>query len=122
MSSSDNALATLNLPFVDRVEGFVHNAIYGTLTQEQKTALEQQQADSVVKASGGSVSQQDAMAQAQRDVTSVLTQAGADPSQSSFLGSPGLESLLSKVGWIIAILFFVAIAYVGIQFWLAVRR
>lgn len=122
MSASDNALSSLSLPFIDRVEGFFHNALYGTLTPEQKLALEQQQADSVVKASAGTISQQDAMKQAESDVTTVLTMNHADPSQSSILGSPGIENLLAKAGWVIVILFAIAITYVGIQLWLAIRR
>ena len=105
------------LSFFDEVEGFVWNAATGTLTQAQKSALENQQAQDVVKASGGSVSATDALAQAHADVTAVLTQANADPSQASIFNNPGLDSLFGKIGWVIAaigvflVFYFSVLAY-----------
>ena len=93
---------TPTLPFWDRVEGFVHNALTGTLTDAQKQTLANQEAAALVQASGGNLSASDAAAQAQSDVTAVLKINNADPSQASLFNNPGLASLFSKIGWLVA--------------------
>lgn len=56
----------------------VSNVVTGTLSQTQKAALVTDEADSLTDAGANA---DDALQQAYDDVTTVLTQAGADPSQ-----------------------------------------
>lgn len=105
-----SALSSLNLSLWDRVDGWLYNAAYGTLSPAQKQALVAQQTAEVTQAGGDPTT---AATQAQTDVTAVLTQNGADPSQASIL-SPGLAGLLDKAGWavaVVAVVLFVFFVY-----------
>jgi len=113
-------MSTASLPLYAKVEGFFWNAATGTLTQAQKDALVAQQVASVTQAGGGSGDPAQIAAQAQSDVTTVLTQDNADPSQAS-LFSPGLDAILQKAGWVIAIVAVAALLYFAIQAYYALR-
>lgn len=122
MSASQNALSSLDLSIWDRIEGLWDNAAYGTVSPAQKQALVMQTAQGIVKASGGTISLDDAVKQAQGVVTPALVAEKADPSQASVFNNPGLDNLLSKIGWIIEIIVAIAIIWIGIELWALTRR
>lgn len=104
-------MAGVALPWYEQIEGAVWNAATGTLTEAQKQALIDQQIAGVTKATSGPVDTSGIAQQAQQDVTSVLTTNNADPSQASIFSSPGLDSILQKAGWVIAIAAVAALVY-----------
>ncbi len=103
------------LPWSQRVEGFLWNAATGTLTDSQKQALITQQAAAVSDASSGAISPTDALTQAQQDVTTVLTQDNADPTQASLFNNPGLNALFQKAGWVVVIVVSIFLIYYGMK-------
>ena len=115
-------MAAIALPWYERIEGTIWNAATGTLTQAQKDALVAQQVAGVTRASGsGPVDTSAITAQAQHDVTSVLTSDNADPSQASVFNNPGLDSILQKAGWVIAIVAGAALVYFLVEAYYAFR-
>lgn len=109
-------MAAIALPWYQQIEGSIWNAATGTLTQAQKDALVAQQVAGVTRASGsGPVDSAAITAQAQSDVTAVLTADNADPSQASIFNNPGLDSILQKAGWVIAIVAGAALVYFLIE-------
>lgn len=76
------------------ISDFLWNAATGTLSSDQKAALQQQETQGIIQA-GGDPSQ--AASQAASDVTTVLTQNNADPSQASIFNNPGLSNLFKYV-------------------------
>jgi len=115
-------LATATLPWYQQIEGSIWNAATGTLTQAQKQALIDQQVAEVTKASGsGPVDTTSIAAQAEHDVTAVLTGDNADPSQASIFNNPGLDAVLQKAGWAIAIIAGAALVYFLVEAYHAFR-
>lgn len=115
-------MAAIALPWYQEVEGVIWNAATGTLTQAQKQALIDQQIAGVTKASGGAAIDSSSIAtQAEKDVTTVLTSNNADPSQASVFNNPGLDAVLQKAGWAIAIIAGAALVYFLIEAYRAFR-
>lgn len=105
-------MAGVALPWYEEIEGSIWNAATGTLTDAQKQALIDQQIAGVTRASGADPVDATAIAtQAQQDVTAVLTMNNADPSQASIFNNPGLDAILQKAGWVIAIAAIAALVY-----------
>lgn len=115
-------MAATTLPWYDQIEGSIWNAATGTLTEAQKQALINQQIAEVTKASGsGPVDSTSIAMQAEHDVTTSLTSNGADPSQASIFNNPGLDAVLQKAGWAIAIIAGAALVYFLIEAYYAFR-
>lgn len=83
------------------IADFFHNAIYGTLSPDQKAALIEQETTGIVNAGGDPTT---AASQAQADVTGVLTMDNADPSQSTFFGSAGFQNVSKYAEYAVIIL------------------
>ena len=113
-------MSTAALPLYQQVEGFFWNAATGTLTQAQKDALIAQEVAGVTRASGGSGDPSQIAAQAESDVTATLILNKADPSQASIF-SPGLDAVVQKAGWVIAIVAVAALIYFAIEAYFAFR-
>lgn len=114
MSAGADALASLQLPWYEKVEGTLWNAATGTLTDAQKQALIDQQVQSVTAASDNSTGNVDTsaiQAQATSDVTGVLKANNADPSQASVFNNVGLDALFQKFGVVIAVAAVAAFFY-----------
>lgn len=73
---------------------FLHNATYGTESDSQKAQLIQQEQASLVQAG---MAPAQAQTKATSDVTNMLLVNNADPSQSSFFGSPGVQGLIPTI-------------------------
>ncbi len=114
--------ASASIPWYDQVEGFIWNAATGTLSPAQKSALVAQQVAGVTQASGSAADPAAIQSQAQNDVTSALTLNQADPSQASLFNNPGLDSLVQKAGWVIAIISVAALIYFVVEAYAAFRK
>lgn len=118
MAASADALASLQLPWYEKVEGTLWNAATGTLTDAQKQALIDAQVQGVTAASDNSTGNVDTAAitaQATSDVTGVLKANNADPSQASVFNNVGLDSLFQKFGVVIAVAAVAALIYFVIE-------
>lgn len=115
-------MAGVALPWYEEIEGSIWNAATGTLTDAQKQALIDQQIAGVTQASGsGPVDSTAVATQAQQDVTAVLTMNNADPSQASIFNNAGLDAILQKAGWVIAIAAIAALVYFLVEAYHAFR-